>query len=95
MRRLATAPAVWFVCPSCPADDNVWPASAFRAWTQAAKRGRPRYPCCDACLFARYPRVYKACDECGGLMFFHSSRPHSVTGTCRTCRGAPGEALAA
>jgi len=83
--RPRTAPSLWFVCPGCPADDNDWPASAFRAWTAASRRGRPQYPICDACLFARYPRVYYSCQACGGLMYYHSRHPHRRTGTCSSC----------
>lgn len=83
--------AVCFVCPTCPPNDDVWHGGAFRAWA-AALRGRPMYPCCDACLFARYPRVYRSCSECGGLMAFHSKRSNGPRGRCLDCRLRGAEA---
>lgn len=88
-RQPRRAPVLWFRCGSCPADDNVWPASAFRAWISAGRggsRGRPVIPCCDACLFERYARVYRSCTACGGLMYFHSRKSRAgSTPICRAC----------
>lgn len=91
----------WATCPTCPRGDNRWPASAFSNWYRAQHRSRPRKPVCNSCLFARYPRVFKPCTACGGLMYFRADRVQAPNPVCLPCRrsGEPicercGESLA-
>jgi hypothetical protein len=78
--------AAWRVCPSCPAGENLWPATAFSSWYRVERaQSRPKEPCCNACLYDRYPRVYRGCSTCGALMFFHSKQSKDPYPQCRTC----------
>ena len=78
----------WLVCPGCPAEDNLWPVESFAAWQRATRTGRPKQPICDACLFARYPRVYRSCATCGGLMYFHSKQSLNSHPQCKRCQNS-------
>lgn len=81
-------PIGWRTCPRCPPEDNLWPVEAFDAW-RAANNGKPAAPCCAACLFAGYPRVYRPCVTCGGVMAYHPKRAHIERGQCMKCKPLP------
>lgn len=81
-------PTGWRTCPRCPPEDNLWPVEAFDAW-RAANNGKPAEPCCAACLFAGYPRVYRPCVTCGGVMGYHPRRAHIERGQCMKCKPLP------
>lgn len=83
---IRTAPG-WQACPTCPPDDNVWPESAFRAWGQVRDGSRPKTPICGACIFDRYPKVYRPCATCGGPMHAGGGRmQHVEHPQCYSCR---------
>lgn len=75
----------WQVGHTCPANDNRWPENAFGAWKRASDRSRPKAPICDVCLFERYPRVFRSCSTCGGLMYFHSKQSLNAHPQCKAC----------
>jgi len=80
-----STPAGWCACPTCPADENVWPEAAFEAWASAGA-ARPKTPICAACLFERYPRVHRACATCCGRMYYHPARARVEFPQCMACR---------
>lgn len=71
----------WQRCPTCPPEDNLWPPSAFAAFEIVRRRGFRVTPICNACVFERYPRTFRACAGCGGLM----DRERGISGSGRRC----------
>lgn len=81
--------AAWRVCPTCPSDDNRWPAAAFSGWEKCHRIGYKvrKTAICNACLYDRYPRVFRPCRTCGGLMWVNR-REGAPFPQCQTCRDA-------
>jgi len=77
----------WRVCPTCPPDDNRWPEAEFSEWTRHTARGYAmrKTPICNACLFERYPRVFRPCRTCGCSMSFRPDRDHNPFPQCNRC----------
>jgi hypothetical protein len=80
-----------FVCSRCPNGENVWSASAFRAWI-AARFSRPMHPICGDCLFRCYPKVWRPCWTCGTAIYNHPQNRHVARPQCRRCKAAAREA---